>query len=146
LLQGLKADEPFAAFVLRVTRAKRRAPVMEARPSTMTSEPRGMVGMGGSGSAGVMGDKAHIFINLKIFLSRARAAIFVSQLLLALWLLRRQRHIHHLAHGPLLAVCRHHHRPQARVGCPLPGGGRGVQLMQCRGAGARPSTITRGPA
>jgi len=46
-----------------------------------------------------------------------------------------QRHIHHLAHPSLLAVRRHHHRPQARVvegdGC----GRRAVQQMQRRGAG-----------
>jgi hypothetical protein len=42
----------------------------------------------------------------------------------------RQRHIHHLAHLPLLAVGCYHHRPQARIiesnGC----GGRGVQAVQ----------------
>ncbi len=57
----------------------------------------------------------------------------------------RQRHIHHLAHGPLRAVRCHDHRPQARVGCPGLQRARRASRMQRRCAGARPSMMTSEP-
>ncbi|MDD2837010.1 MAG: hypothetical protein PHY05_12785 [Methanothrix sp.] len=40
---------------------QRHCPTAGTRPSTITSEPRGMSGSGGSGSAGVMGERTAIY-------------------------------------------------------------------------------------
>ena len=59
--------------------------------------------------------------------------------------LYRQRHIHHLAYLPLLAMGSHHHRPETRIGQPgLPQARRAIcAVLRC--GGARPSTITSEP-
>ncbi len=76
------------------------------------------------------------FINSSIFSGRAGAGLHSPPLLQSL---RRKRHVHHLAHLPLLAVAGRNYTLQARTGCPGP-------LLASHEADSRAMPDHRGPA